>query len=67
MAKTVSISEDSIMAVLKDLPEDVLVELLSRVLVQSDSSPLTDDELRSYQVALREHGRGEAVKCEDLM
>jgi len=66
MAKTVSISEDSIMAMLKELPEEVLVEMFSKMLVYSDTSPLSEDELTSYESALKEHRRGDTVRWEDL-
>lgn len=66
MAKTVSISEDSIMAMLKGLPESVLIDIFAKVLVQSDTSPLTDEEEASYKEALNEHAKGEAINWEDL-
>jgi hypothetical protein len=62
MTKTLSISQDSIVAMLKELPEDVLVDLFSKMLVQSDSSPLTDEELSSYKGALKEREKGETVR-----
>jgi len=66
MTKTVSISEDSIMAMLRGLPESVLMEMFTKVLVRSDTSPLTDEEEGSYKEGLEEHGRGEAINWEDL-
>jgi len=66
MTKTLSISQDSIIAMLKELPEEVLVEMFSKMLVYSDTSPLSDDELRSYQTALKEQRRGDTVRWEDL-
>jgi hypothetical protein len=66
MAKTVLISEDSIMAMLRELSEDVLADMFSKVLVRSDSSPLTDGEERSYKKALVEYEKGEAVSWQDL-
>jgi len=66
MTKTLSISEDSIIAMLKELPEEVLVEMFSKVLMYSDTSPLREDELTSYKSALKEYRRGDTVGWEDL-
>jgi len=49
MAKTVSVSEDSIIAMLKGGPEDTLADVFSKTLIQSDTSPLTAEERTSYQ------------------
>lgn len=61
MAKTVSISEDSIIAMLKGLSEDTLVDILSKTLIQSDTSRLTADEKASYEEALKEHQKGDTI------
>lgn len=66
MAKTVSISEDSIIAMLKGLPENALMEILSKMLIQSDISALSDEEKTSYKEALQEHEKGQTVNWEDL-
>jgi len=66
MAKTVSISEDSIVAMLKGLPEETLVDIFSRTLIQSDTSRLTAQEKRSYTKALAERNSGKTVTWEDL-
>jgi hypothetical protein len=66
MAKTVSISEDSIIAMLKGLPENVLLDIFSKMLIQSDNSPLTDEEETSYRQALKEHEEGETISWQDL-
>jgi hypothetical protein len=66
MAKTVSISEDSIIAMLKGLPENTLMDIFSKMLIQSDTSPLTGEEETSYKEALKEHEKGEVIKWEDL-
>lgn len=66
MAKTVSISEDSIVAMLKGLPQSTLVDIFAKMLIQSDTSPLTDEEETSYKEALKEHDKGEVVNWEDL-
>jgi hypothetical protein len=66
MAKTVSISEDSIIAMLKGLPENALMDIFSKMLIQSDTSPLTDEEETSCKEALKEHERGETSNWQDL-
>jgi len=66
MAKTVLISEDSIIAMLKELPENTLMDIFSKMLIQSDTSPLTDEEETSYKEALKEHEKGEIISWEDL-
>jgi len=66
MAKTVSISEDSIIAMLEGLPKDALMDIFSKMLIQSDTSPLTDEEETSYKEALRQHKKGEIINWEDL-
>ncbi|MFO7996986.1 MAG: hypothetical protein R6U93_07640 [Dehalococcoidia bacterium] len=66
MTKTVSISEDSIIAMLKGLPEDTLMDIFSKMLVESDTSPLTDEENASYQRAMKEHEKGEVINWQHL-
>jgi hypothetical protein len=66
MAKTVSISEDSIIAMLKGLPEETLVDLFSKTLIQSETSRLTAEEEASYKQALAERDKGETVSWESL-
>jgi hypothetical protein len=66
MAKTVSISEDSIIAMLKGLPENTLMDIFSKMLIRSDTSPLTDEEETSYKEALKEHEKGEIISWENL-
>ncbi len=66
MAKTVSISEDNIIAMLKGLPENILMDIFSKMLIRSDTSPLTDEEETSYKEALKEHEKGEIINWEDL-
>jgi len=66
MAKTVSISEETIIAMLRELPESTLMDMFSKILVESDTSPLTDEESASHRAALKEHERGELVSWHDL-
>jgi hypothetical protein len=66
MAKTVSISEDSIISMLKGLPENILMDIFSKMLIRNDTSPLTDEEETSYKEALKEHEKGEIISWENL-
>jgi len=61
MAKTVSISQDSIIAMLKGLPENALMDIFSKMLIEGDTSPLNDEEETSYREALQEHEKGQTV------
>jgi len=65
MAKTVSVSEDSIIAMLKGLPENTLMDIFSKMLAQSDTLPLNDEEETSYRQALQEHEKGQTVNWEN--
>ena len=66
MAKTILVPEDSIVEILRALPEKTLVEIFSKILIESDSSPLTGEEETSYNKALREHEKGEVITWESL-
>ena len=66
MAKTVLISEDRVITMLKELPETILMDMFAKMLVRSDTSPLTDEEETSYKEALKEHDKGEVVNWKDL-
>ena len=66
MAKTILIPENSIIEMLKALPEDALMDIFSKILVQSDPSPLTDEEEASYKKALKEYEEGEIISWENL-
>jgi hypothetical protein len=66
MAKTVPVSEDSIVAMLKGLPESILIDIFSKTLIRSDTSPLTAAEEASYREALEAHERGETISWNDL-
>jgi len=66
MAKTVSISEETIITMLRELPESTLVDIFSKTLIGSVTHPLTEIEEASYRRALEEHERGEVVDWKDL-
>ena len=66
MAKTIPIPENSIIEILKAVPQDTLMDILSKVLIQSDVSPLTDEERALYEKAMKEYEKGEVISWEDL-
>lgn len=66
MGKKIPISEDSIIAMLKGLPENALMEIFSRTLVRSDTSRLGDEEGTSYKEALQEHEKGDTINWKDF-
>ena len=66
MAKTILIPENSIIEMLRALPEETLTDIFSKILIQSDASPLTDEEKTSYKKALKEYEKGEVSSWEDL-
>ena len=66
MEKTVSIPENSIIEILKALPEDTLMDIISKVFMESDVSPLTRAERTSYKKAMSERERGETISWEKL-
>ncbi len=66
MGKTVSIPEKSIIEMLRALPEDTLMDIVSKVFMESDVFPLTKEERVSYKKAMRERERGETISWEKL-
>ena len=44
MTKRILVPESSIVEMLKALPEDALIDIFSKVLITSDTSPLTNEE-----------------------
>ena len=66
MAKTVLIPEDSIIEMLKALPQDTLMDIFSKILIEGDASPLTEEEETSYKKALKEYEKGEVISWENL-
>jgi len=66
VAKTILVPENSIIEMLKALPQDALMDIFSKILIQSDTSSLTDEEKASYKEALKEYEEGEVISWEDL-
>ena len=66
MAKSILVPEKSIIEMLKALPEDALIEIFSKVLIESDTYPLSAEEEKSYKKALEERERGKVINWGNL-
>ncbi|HJW86244.1 MAG TPA: hypothetical protein VJ440_06410 [Candidatus Brocadiaceae bacterium] len=64
--KTLDMPEDALVNMLKALPEDTLVEIFWKTLVESDISPLTDEEKEDVRKGKIEYGKGETIPWQDL-
>ena len=51
---------------LKGLPENALMDIFSKMLIEGDTSPLNDEEGTSYKEALQEHEKGQPINWKDL-
>ncbi|MBZ4682446.1 MAG: hypothetical protein JG778_1521 [Thermodesulfobacterium sp.] len=58
--------EDAIINLLKTLPEDVLIDIFWKTIVEVDVSPLTAEEKEEIKKAKDEYGKGETIKWENL-
>ncbi len=64
--KTLDMPEDALINMLKALPEDTLIEIFWKTLVESDVSPLTDEEKEEIEKGKIEYEKGETIKWSDL-
>ena len=64
--KTLTIPEDSLINMLKTLPEKHLVDLFWRTLVMFDTSPLTKAEKKAVKQAKEEFARRETIRWESI-
>jgi len=64
--KTLTLPEDVVINLLKTLPEDTLVDIFWKTLVESDVSPLTQEEREAIEQGKREFNKKETIKWEDL-
>lgn len=64
--KTLPIPEESLVNLLKTLPEKKLAEVFWKTFVQFDTSPLTPKEKRAVKKGTEEYKRGETVKWKNL-
>lgn len=64
--KTLTMPEDALVGMLKTLPEDILVDVFWRTVVESDLSPLSREERELVSKGKREHKKGETIKWQNL-
>ncbi|MEK7296543.1 MAG: hypothetical protein AAB069_01460 [Planctomycetota bacterium] len=64
--KTLDMPEEALVNMLKALPEEALVEIFWKTLVESDVSPLTGEEKEEIREGTIEYKKGETIKWEDL-
>jgi len=63
--KTLSMPEEALVSMLRTLPEDVLADIFWKTLVESDVSPLTEEEREELEKGKREFEKGETIKWKD--
>ena len=64
--KTLDMPEDALVNMLKALPENTLVEIFWKTLVESDISPLTNEEKEDVRKGKIEYEKGETIPWQDL-
>lgn len=64
--KTLSIPEDSVVNMLKTLPEKTLIEVFWKCLVQVDVSPLAEEEKKALKIGKEEFKKGKTIGWESL-
>ena len=65
-SKTLTMPEDALVNMLKALPEDMLIDVFWRTVVESDISPLTREEKKRISKGKLEYKKGETIKWQDL-
>jgi len=64
--KTLSMPEDAIVSLLKSLKKKTLPDIFWKAVVESDISPLKEDEKKDREKAREELKRGLTLKWKDL-
>jgi len=64
--KTLTMPEDAVVNMLKTLPEDILIDVFWRTVVESDISALSKEERELISKGKLEHKKGETIKWQDL-
>lgn len=64
--KTLTMPEDALVSMLKTLPEDILIDVFWRTVVESDITALTKQEKALIGKGKLEHKKGETIKWKDL-
>jgi hypothetical protein len=57
----ITIPQNSLMDILRYQPESVLIELFDKLLISSDTSPLTEEEKIDISNAKQEYYNGETI------
>ncbi len=57
----IMIPQDSLLEILKFQPESVLIELFDKLIISSDTSPLTPEEKADIDKAKVEYSKGETI------
>jgi len=66
VGRTIPMPEEALVNMLKTLPEDELIEIFWKTLIESDVSPLTEEEKEAIEEGRIEFKKGETFKWEDL-
>ncbi len=64
--KTLSISEDFLVNMLKTLPEKKLIEVFWKSLIEVDVSPLVEEEKKALKIVKDEFKKGKTIRWESL-
>jgi len=64
--KTVSMPEDVVINLLRTLPEEDLIDIFWKTIVQSDVSPLTEQEKNDIRKAKSELKKGETLSWKNI-
>ncbi len=65
-SKILSMPEEALISMLKTLPENALIDIFWKTLVESDTSPLTQEEREELEKGKIEFEKGETIKWEKL-
>jgi len=65
-SKILSMPEETLISMLKTLPENALIDIFWKTLVESDTSPLTQEEREELEKGKIELAKGETIKWEKL-
>jgi hypothetical protein len=64
--KKIIISENSVIDLLKGIPEDMLVNIFIKLLLKYDSSPLKNDEKKALNLARNEKKAQETINWQNI-
>ena len=65
-SKTLTMPEDAIVNLLKSLPDDVLIDVFWKTVVESDTTALSKDEKEDIEAAKTDVKKGQTVRWEDI-